>query len=259
VDKGGAMKQKTAAMLVFEMLVLLFVFPALYCAEQAAAPAAAKASPGKAGEAFAIQEGRPITSGQVMSQKHPPFARGMVCVECHTVNFDAVTSSTRQYINNYPQLKNDAVWNKIEAFLPGRERFSLATVYNNEPTDTTVDMVLDKKDKVFYVVCEKGTEKLYQIKQNPKISAVHYAGWTVAGGGKKEWKSVQVRGTAEVILSGDARYGTIIDKYHLARLSRERAVLRFDLIRITPSDIVYFDTNLADENAGIYQRWERNK
>jgi uncharacterized pyridoxamine 5'-phosphate oxidase family protein len=253
------MKKKTAAMLVLVMMVLLFVLPALCCAEHAAAPAAAKASPGKAGEAFTIQEGRPITSGQVMSQKHPPYARGMVCVECHTVIFDAVTSSTRQYINNYPQLKNDAVWKKIEAFLPGRERFSLATVYNSEPTATTVDMVLDKKDKVFYVVCEKGTEKLYQIKQNPKISAVHYAGWTVAGGGEKEWKSVQVRGTAEVIPSADARYGTIIDKYHLARLSRERAVLRFDLIRITPSDIVYFDTNLADENAGIYQRWERNK
>lgn len=253
------MKQKTAAMLTLAVMVLLFVLPAACCAEQTPAPEAAKNSSGKEGEVFTIQEGRPISSGQVMSEKHPPYARGMVCVECHTVTFDAITSSTKQYINNYPQLKNDAVWKKIEAFLPGRERFVLTTVYNNEPTATTVDMVLDKGDKVFYVVCEKGTEKLYQIKQNPKISAVHYAGWTVAGGGKKEWKSVQVRGMAEVILSGDARYGTIIDKYHLARLSRERAVLRFDLIKIIPSSIVYFDTNLADENAGIYQRWERNK
>jgi len=239
--------------------IVLFMSPVLCCAGQETAPAQAKSSSGKAGEACTIQEGQPITSGQVMSQKHPPYGRGMVCVECHKVTFDAVTSSTRQYLNNYPQLPNEEVWKKIEAFLPGRERFALATVYNNEPTATTVDMVLDKNEKVFYVVCEKGTKKLYQIKQNPKISAVHYAGWTVAGGGKKEWKSVQVRGTAEVILSGDARYGTIIDKYHLARLSRERAVLRFDLIRITPSDIVYFDTNLTDENAGIYQRWERSK
>ena len=253
------MKKRLRTILAHTIVWLLVIFPALCCAEQAAAPADAKNSPGKEGEAFTIQEGRPITSDQVMSQKHPSFDRGMVCVECHKVTFDAITSSTKQYINNYPQLKNDAVWKKIEAFLPGRERFVLTTVYNNEPTATTVDMVLDKNEKVFYVVCEKGTEKLYQIKKNPKICAVHYAGWTVAGGGKKEWKSVQVRGTAEVIPSGDSRYSTIIDKYHLARLSKERAVLRFDLIRINPSEIVYFDTNLAGENAGIYQRWERNK
>jgi len=253
------MKKRLRTILAHTIISLLVIYPALCCAEQAAAPADAKSSPGKAEEAFTIQEGRPITADQVLSKKHPPYGRGMVCVECHKVTFDAITSSTKQYLNNYPQLKNEAVWKKIEAFLPGRERFALSTVYNNEPTATTVDMVLDKNEKVFYVVCEKGTEKLYQIKQNPKICAVHYAGWTVAGGGKKEWKSVQVRGSAEVIPSGDPRYSTIIDKYHLARLSKERAVLRFDLIRISPSEIVYFDTNLAGENAGIYQRWERNK
>jgi len=253
------MKKGLCSILANTIVSLLFIFPALCCAEPTTIPADSKSSPGKAVEEPAIKEGRPITSDQVMSKKHPPFGRGMVCVECHKVTFDAITSSTKQYLNNYPQLKNEAVWKKIEVFLPGRERFALSTVYNNEPTATTVDMVLDKNEKVFYVVCEKGTEKLYQIKKNPKICAVHYAGWTVAGGGKKEWKSVQVRGTAEVIPSGDPRYSIIIDKYHLARLSKERAVLRFDLIRITPSAIVYFDTNLTDEKAGIYQRWERNK
>ena len=243
----------------FTIISLLIIFPVLCRAEQTAIQTASQSSPVKAGESFTIQEGRPITSDQVMSQKHPPFARGMVCVECHKVSFDAITSSTRQYINNYPQLKNEAVWKKIEAFLPGRERFVITTVYNNEPTATTVDMVLDRSEKVLYVVCEKGTEKLYQIKQNPKVCAVHHAGWTVAGGGKKEWKSVQVRGVAEVIPSNDSRFSTIIDTYHLARLSKARAALRFDLIKITPATIIYFDTNLADEKAGIYQRWERNK
>jgi uncharacterized pyridoxamine 5'-phosphate oxidase family protein len=244
---------------LFAMVSMLSIAPVLCSAEQAAKPSGSQQRSGTPGDTFSVQQGKPITSDQVMSQKHPPFARGMVCVECHTVTFDAITSSTRQYINNYPKLKNDAVWKKIEDFLPGRERFVLTTVYNNEPTATTVDMVLDKSDKVLYVVCEKGTEKLYQIKQNPNICAVHYAGWTVAGGGKKEWKSVQVRGIAEVIPTGDQRYSTIIDKYHLARMSKERAALRFDLIRITPKSIVYFDTNLTDEKAGIYQRWERDK
>jgi hypothetical protein len=70
---------------------------------------------------------------------------------------------------------------------------------------------------------------------------------------------VQVKGTAEVIPASDTRFSTIIDRYHLARLSKERAALRFDLIRIAPSSIVCFDTNMVDERAGIYQRWERGK
>ncbi len=214
---------------------------------------------GEMGVEAVVVEGQPIKADQVLTKDHPPYARGMVCVECHKVAFDGVTTSTKQYLLNFPQLKNEEIWKKIEAFLPGRERFVLTTVYNNEPTATTVDMVLDKAEKVLYVVCEKGTEKLFQIKLNPKVCAVHYAGWTVAGGGKKEWKSVQVKGTAEIIPSEDKRFGEILEKYHLVRVSKQRALLRFDLIRITPSSIVYFDTNLADEKAGIYQRWVRNK
>jgi uncharacterized pyridoxamine 5'-phosphate oxidase family protein len=218
-----------------------------------------KVGAGEMGVEAIVVEGPPIKADQLLTQDHPEYARGMVCVECHSVAFDAVTSSTKQIIMNFTQLTNDEIWRKIETFLPGRERFVLTTVYNNEPTATTVDMVLDKEQKVFYVVCEKGTEKLFQIKLNSRVCAVRYAGWTVAGGGKKEWKSVQVKGSAEVISSADKRYGEILDKYHLVRVSKVRAPLRFDLIKITPANIVYFDTNLTDEKAGIYQLWERNK
>ena len=131
---------------------------------------------GEMGIAATVVEGPPIKSDQLLSADHPVYARGMVCVECHPVAFDAVTSSTRQFTLNYPQLSNDEVWKRIETFLPGRERFVLTTVYNNEPTATTVDMVLDRDEKVFYVMCEKGTEKLMQIKQNPRICAVHFEG-----------------------------------------------------------------------------------
>ena len=127
-----------------------------------------------------VIEGPPIKADQLLTKEHPEYARGMVCVECHQVAFDALTSSTRQFTLNYPQLSNEEVWERIEAFLPGRERFVLTTVYNNEPTATTVDMVLDRDEKVFYVMCEKGTEKLMQIEQNPRICAVHFAGWTLA-------------------------------------------------------------------------------
>ena len=218
-----------------------------------------KAGAGETGAEATIVPGPPIKADQVLTKDHPKYARGMACVECHQVAFDGITTSTKQFMLNFPQLKNAEIWKKIEAFLPGRERFVLTTVYNNEPTATTIDMVLDKEKKVLYAVCEKGTEKLFQMKKNPSVCAVHYEGWTVAGGGKKEWKSIQIKGTAEVISSSDKRFTELLDKYHLVRVSKVRAPLRFDIVKLTPTRIVYFDSNLAEEKAGVYQLWKREK
>jgi len=217
---------------------------------------------GEMGIKAKIIESPPVRADQVLTKDHPEYARGMVCVECHQVTFDAVTTATKQYTLNYPQLPNDEVWKKIEAFLPSRERFVLSTVYNNEPTATTVDMVLDRDVKAFYVLCEKGTEKLMHIKQNPRVCAVHYRGWTLAESRrnknlKKEWASVQIRGNAEVISSSAPLFEKLLKKYNPVRVNAKRSTLRFDIVRITPYSAVYFDTNLYDEKAGVYQHWKR--
>lgn len=128
---------------------------------------------------------------------------------------------------------------------------------NNEPLATTVDMVLDKNEKVLYVVSEKGTEKLLQIEKNPAVSAVRFKGWTVAERGKQEWRSVQLRGTAELIDSSEPIFLELLKRYNLVRLTEERAVRRFDLIRITPKQIYYFDTELSADNLSPYQVWNR--
>jgi nitroimidazol reductase NimA-like FMN-containing flavoprotein (pyridoxamine 5'-phosphate oxidase superfamily) len=231
-------------------------------APEKAAPKAVSVGAGEMGVEAVVIEGGPIKVDQVLTPDHPPYGRGMVCVECHQVTFDAVTTSTKQFMMNYPRLSNQEVWKKIEAFLPGRERFVLTTVYNNEPTATTVDMVLDKEEKCLYVLCEKGTEKLMHIQQNPRICAVHYTGWTVAEAqhnksAKQEWKSVQMRGNARVIPPGDPQFDALVAKYKPVRVTPQRAALRFDVVRITPTSAVYFDTNLAGEKFGIYQQWER--
>ena len=93
------------------------------------APKAVSVGAGEMGVEAVIIEGGPIKADQVLTPDHPPYGRGMVCVECHQVTFDAVTTSTKQFMMNYPRLSNDEVWKKIEAFLPGRERFVLTTVY----------------------------------------------------------------------------------------------------------------------------------
>ncbi len=213
---------------------------------------------GEMGIDAVVFEGQPITSDQVMSDSHRSYSRGMICAECHHVSFDLVTTSTKQFTKNFPQLSNDEIWEKIEAFLPGRERFALTTSYQGIPTASTVDMVLDKAQKVFFVVAEKGTEKLLHIQQNPNVSAVRFKGWTVADGGKKEWRSTQIKATAEIIKNDDPRFDEFLTTYNLVRMGLKRAHLRFDLIRVKPTEIYYFDTTLGGDKLSVYQRWQRD-
>jgi len=212
---------------------------------------------GEMGFEAMVFEAQPISSDQVKSDDHMEYARGMICAECHQVTFDLVTTSTKQFTNNFPQLPNDEIWALIEAFLPGRERFALTTSYQGIPTASTVDMVLDKEQKVFFVVAEKGTEKLLHIQKNPNVSAVRFQGWTVADGGKKEWRSTQIKATAEIIKNDDPQFDEFLDTYNLVRMGKQRAHLRFDLIRVTPTEIYYFDTTLGADKLSVYQLWHR--
>lgn len=241
-------------------LVLTFA-AGLALSDDKPAPQGVNVGPGERGIDAIMVPARPITPEARMSDKHMKYSRGMVCVECHDIKFDVdgVTTATRQFINNFPRLSQEQIWEKIVTFLPGRERFAIASVANGRPTATTVDMVLDKDEKVLYVVSEVGTEKLLQFRKNPAISAVHFAGWTVAEGGAKEWRSVQVNGDAEIIPSSDPRFMPAVKKYNLVRVTPERAVRRFDLIRVTPQQIIYFDTTLGDEDSSVYQLWKRGR
>ena len=223
----------------------------------AAEPAAA---PRQIAQDGRVVPGPAITPRQVRSADHPRFPPGWTCSECHTVTFgtDVISTASRQYWNNYSHLTSDQIWERVVKALPGRERFSMATVHRDRPTNTTIDFVLDKEEKVFYAVSEKGTEKLSHLKRNPNISAVRADGWTVAEGGSRQWFSVQIDGTSEIITSKDARFMPILKKYELVRISEERAIRRFDIQRITPRHIVFFDTTLLAEGASPYQYWSRD-
>jgi nitroimidazol reductase NimA-like FMN-containing flavoprotein (pyridoxamine 5'-phosphate oxidase superfamily) len=208
-----------------------------------------------------IVPGPSITPEQVKGALHPRYPAGWTCAECHDVSFgvDFVSSASKQYANNFEALPQETIWERIVQFLPGRERFAMATSHDGRPVATTVDMVLDKEEKVFYIVSEKGTEKLMQLQKNPNFSAVRADGWTVAAGGARQWISVQVSGQAELISAADPRFLPTLEKYSLVRISRERAVRRFDIQRVTPQEIVLFDTTLLKDGRSPYQYWKRSE
>lgn len=245
------------------VFVLLGCWAGMALAADGEPPARAPVNvgPGEMGIDALIVDGPPLTADQVKSPQHAGYPRGMTCAECHSVKFegvDVVTTASQQFQRNFPSLSQAEIWQKIAAFLPGRERFAIATVEGDAPTATTVDMVLDPQERVLHVVSEVGTEKLLQLRKNPKISAVRFAGWTVAEGGAKQWTSVQIKGTAEIIPSTDPRFLPTLDKYNLVRVTKPRAVRRFDIIRVTPEQIVYFDTTLGAADLSPYQFWFRN-
>jgi len=238
-------------------IVFLMIFFSCIGIKERATSKTIKVGKGEMGIEAIVKEGPPIRADQVLTKDHPPYARGMVCVECHKVVFDAVTTSTKQFLLNFPSLPKDKIWKKIEEFLPGRERFVLATSYKGEPTATTMDMVLDREDKVLYAICEIGTEKLFHIMENPIVSAVHYEGWTLAHDGPKRWRSVQIKAKAELITPEDPNFFEYLDRYHLARLTKERAKRRMYIVKLIPLKIIYFDTDLSKQNYSCYQLWER--
>lgn len=252
---------------ILQAIVLMVVLIACGAAvaadsDASAAPKApVNVGPGEMGIDGMVIDGPPLTADQVMSPEHARYPRGMTCAECHTVKFegvDVVTTASQQFQRNFKTLSQDEIWQKIQAFLPGRERFAIATVDGDAPTATTVDMVLDPQLRVFHVVSEKGTEKLLQLRKNPKISAVRFEGWTLAEGGAKQWTSVQIKGTAELISADDPQFVPTLEKYNLVRVTKDRAVRRFDIIRVTPQQIVYFDTTLGARDYSPYQFWTRD-
>ena len=259
------MKRYRIALLIIILLSLTTVHPPNSFSQEETKQEA-KQAPQETKPAYQIVPAGPISPDAVMSSKHPSFSPIITCAECHEIKFDAASTATKQYMKNYKLLDKETVWKDIVEFLPGRERFVMATVYEKRkglfgrettPTSTTIDFVLNPEEKAFYTVCEKGTEKLEQIKLNPVVCASHYEGWTVAQKGKQVWKSVQVKGRTEIIDAQDPRFNEALQKYQLVRTKPEQAQKRFYILRIAIDQIIFFNSDFLKEGISPYQRWEK--
>ena len=60
----------------------------------------------------AKEKGGKITASDKKSSSHPTTEISMTCSECHEVDYDAKSTATRMWINNYKQMTRDEIWKK---------------------------------------------------------------------------------------------------------------------------------------------------
>ena len=196
---------------------------------------------------------------------HPETEMSMTCSECHEVKYDAESTATKTWINNYAQMKKDELWKKISEFLPDRQRFVMATVGSkgmlfwkkHYPTATTADFTLVPDERVIICSNEKGTEKLSELKKNPMVSMVHFEG-SIEGPvtpKKRYWKSVQIFGKATMYESDHPEFNDLAEKYHFYRIRSNRAYKRMVMTKIDIQRVIYFDSTLMNEGYSPYQLW----
>ena len=112
---------------------------------------------------------------------HPEIEPGLTCNDCHAIQLDASTTATQVWLTgDYLKwqagqgvMPQQEVWNRIVALFKGKNMkrtCAMATSFNNRPYTYTADFALDPEKKVLYGFHEKGTEKLYHIKNNPFVS-----------------------------------------------------------------------------------------
>ena len=200
---------------------------------------------------------------------HPDTEMSVTCSECHEVKYDAVSTATKTWINNYSQMPKDELWKRISEFLPYRQRFVMATVGSTGiwpfkkyyPTATTADFTLVPDERIIICSNEKGTEKMSELDKNPMVSMVHYEG-AIEGPVEptnRYWKSVQVFGKATMYESDHPEFNILAEKYHFYRIRNERAYKRMVMTKIDIERIIYFDSTLMKEGYSPYQLWTNDE
>jgi len=183
-----------ATLIICCVTLLLYGMPRASNQEQ-------KKEPEKRSEAKAIDIEAAVTSD------HPEFEEGVTCNDCHEMKFDAKTTATHIWLTGESPgrkagegiMPKEKVWEEIVRLIGGKKEasktFVLGTSLNNTPLTTTAEFTLDPKEKVIYGLHEKGTQKLFHIRANPKVSL----NWHQEFEGFTDFRCVQIIGRAELL------------------------------------------------------------
>jgi nitroimidazol reductase NimA-like FMN-containing flavoprotein (pyridoxamine 5'-phosphate oxidase superfamily) len=232
-----------------------------------------------------VTKAKSIDPKATVDNNHPEFEPGYSCNDCHEIKLDAKTTATQVWLSGESPGKKagegvmpkEQVWDVIVKTIGGikldTKTFVLGTCMNNVPLTTTAEFTLDPQKKVLYGFHEQGTEKLIQIRNNPKVSL----NWHKEFESFTDFCCVQVRGRAELIDGKNPEFEKILIEFlpyeSGARLPKdatpEQRELRLKQFRESLKkgsfviSKIYIDqatmANYDFTNQGLrrYQRWTR--
>lgn len=210
-----------------------------------------------------------------LSANHPEIPQGITCNDCHEVKLDAQTTATQVWLKG-PYLKyaagqgimpQEQIKAEIAKLVGGKKQKRtcvLGTSLNNSPLTTTADFAFDPEAMTIYGLHEKGTTKLFHIKQNPKVSLNWHEDF-------KSWGTVlcaQFIGTAELIEGTNPEFEKVLlDLYPYEELAtamkidpqqaREMVKKGMFLSKITVNQVTVNSSAFEKDGMRKYQRWER--
>jgi hypothetical protein len=193
-----------------------------------------------------------IEATATVSDTHPEIEEGITCADCHEVLLDGTTRATETWL--YNDYLNFSAGEGLES--------NEATT----PLATTFDAAIDPEKMAIYIFSEKGTEKIYHMRNNPRVSIGWHREFTQFG----KTLCIQMLGTAEVI-DDPAQYGAGLATYPYEEIADVRKmdhkkfadeVMKqfMTMTKVTINQIIITDSQYAREKGvRVHQLWQRKE
>lgn len=216
-----------------------------------------------------------IQATAAVSETHPAVEEGITCADCHQVLVDATTKATETWL--YKNYLNFSAGEGLESgeetkkhvldILGGKKHkntYILSTCINNTPLATTFDAAIDPDTMALYIFSEKGTEKLFHMRTNPRVSI----GWHREFSEFGKTLCIQMLGNSEVF-DDPSRYDEGLVTYPYEEFADARKIehTRFEnevmkkfmtMTKITINQIIITDSQYArNKGVRVHQIWKR--
>lgn len=230
------------------------------------------------------KEAKAIDAYVEISGDHPEFEEGVTCNDCHEIKLDANTTATQVWLSGESPGRSagegvmpaDKLLEVIKRVMGGikeeSKTYVLGTSLNNVPLTTTAEFTLDPEKMVLYGFHEMGTQKLFHIKANPKVSL----NWHVEFETFTDFLCVQVIGHAELIEGSNPEFEKVmidflpyeagarvskdaIPEEREKKLQQFRSSLKkgFLISKITIDQVTIATMDFVKDGFRRYQRWTR--
>lgn len=143
----------------------------------------------------------------------------------------------------------DELRQEIDTFLAKHNTCALATAAGDAVRCTPLEYTYH--DGAVWIFSEGG-RKFVGLEANPQISLCVYEGYQGFGG----LASVQMDGTAEILLPGDAEYASAAEFRHIPLETLEKLPEPMYLIKVTPQRVDYLRSDLKKRGLSSRQHLE---